>query len=166
MRHRVAKKKLNRDTDHRTALIRNLSRSLIIDGKIETTLAKAKFMQPYVEKLVTKAKKGTDISTLSNVNSKLRSKKAMRVLFEDLAPRYKNRSGGYTRIVKMGFRDGDKAPMARVEWVVEKQVEEKPAKEVKAPKATKAPKVVKKTETKTPRKPRAPKKEVKEENND
>ncbi len=117
MRHRVAKKKLNRDTDHRKALIRNLSRSLILEGKIETTLAKAKYVQPYVEKLVTKAKKGSDFNNLNNLNAKLRSNKALDVLVKELAPKYTSRSGGYTRIVKLGFRDGDKAPMARIEWV-------------------------------------------------
>ena len=117
MRHRVAKKKLSRDKDHRTSLQRNLSRSLILNGKVETTLAKAKFVQPHVEKLVTKAKRGSSFTNINRVNEKLRSKEALRVLFDDVAVRFANRPGGYTRIVKLGYRDGDKAALARIEWV-------------------------------------------------
>lgn len=117
MRHRVKRKKLSRTKDHRKALIRNLSRSLILEGKVETTLAKAKFVKPYVEKLVTKAKKDSGIKNINNVNSKLNSTDATRVLFKDLVAQFKDRNGGYTRITKLGFRDGDKAPMAKIEWV-------------------------------------------------
>ena len=117
MRHRVAKKKLSRDKGHRTSLQRNLSRSLILDGKVETTLAKAKFVQPHVEKLVTKAKRGSGFTNVNRVNAKLRSKEALRVLFDDVAVRFANRPGGYTRIVKLGYRKGDMAPLARIEWV-------------------------------------------------
>ena len=102
---------------HRTALKRNLSRELILHGKVETTLSKAKYVQPYVEKLVTKAKRGNDFNNVNRVNSKLRSKEALRVLFDDVAKTFSKREGGYTRIVKLGFRSGDKAPMARIEWV-------------------------------------------------
>ncbi len=121
MRHRVSGKRLGRDRGHRTALQKSLSRSLILDGKIETTLAKAKFVKPYVEKLVTKAKKGPDFTTINRVYEKLGSKEATRVLFEDISPRFVGRNGGYTRIVKLGFRDGDKAAMVRLEWVVGKK---------------------------------------------
>lgn len=117
MRHRVGKKKLSRTTSHRQALLRNLSRSLILNGSIETTVAKAKFVKPYVEKLVTKAKNSTDFITINRVRAKLNSEEATKTLFSDIAPDYKNREGGYTRIVKLGFRAGDRAPMVRLEWV-------------------------------------------------
>lgn len=135
MRHRVAKKKLSRDTGHRKALLRNLSRALILEGRIETTLPKAKFVKPYVEKLVTKAKKGSDFNNLNLVNSKLRSKSALRKLFNDIAPSYAKRAGGYTRITKLGFRDGDNAPLARLEWVAEPKKSTKPAKTAKSAKS-------------------------------
>lgn len=117
MRHRVQKKKMNRDSDHRKALQRNLARSLILNGSIETTLAKAKYVRPFVEKLVTKAKQGNDVLTRGRVNEKLDSSDALRVLFTDIVHRFEGRSGGYTRIVKLGFRSGDRAPVARIEWV-------------------------------------------------
>lgn len=120
MKHRVRKKQMNTDTDHRKAILRNLSAQLIIHGSITTTEAKAKYFKPYVERLVTKAKNGPSFSNLNLVNSRLRSKEALRVLFEDIAPRFKNRNGGYTRIVKLGYRAGDRAPMAKIEWVESK----------------------------------------------
>lgn len=128
MRHRVNTKKMNRDTDHRKALLRNLSASLIIHGKVETTLAKAKFVKPYVEKLVTKARAGNSFDTLNKVNSKLRSNEALRKLFSDVAPSFEKRPGGYTRIVKLGYRDGDNAPMARIEFVKTKETKAKDSK--------------------------------------
>lgn len=154
MRHRVVTKKMNRDTDHRKALLRNLSRSLILDGGVETTLAKARFFRPYVEKLVTRAKRGNSFANISVVNSKLRSKEAVRVLFDKLAKDYAKRDGGYTRIVKLGFRDGDKAKMARIEWVLPK-TESKAAKN--SSKINKASKASKKVTTQ--------KKETKDEDN-
>ena len=117
MRHRVQKKKLNRDMDHRKSLQRNLSRSLILNGSVETTLAKAKFVQPYIEKLVTKAKRGNDFTNLNRVHARLRSTEALRILFSDVSKTFTTRKGGYTRIVKLGYRKGDHAPMARLEWV-------------------------------------------------
>lgn len=117
MRHRVSKKKLNRTTDHRRALLKNLSVSLILEGHVQTTLAKAKFFKPYVEKLVTKAKNAQDMHNITLVNSKLGSEIATRKLFSDIATSYADRKGGYTKITKLGFRSGDKAPMAKIEWV-------------------------------------------------
>lgn len=144
MRHRVGKKHLNRDTDHRKALLRNLSKSLITFGSVETTLAKAKFVQPYVEKLVTKAKRGPDFTNINRVNAKLRSHEALKILFEDIAMRFSERNGGYTRVVKLGFRKGDRAPMARIEWVESpKKTKDKKATTKKASK-----KVNKKTKAK------------------
>lgn len=116
MRHRVQKKKLNVDMDHRKSLQRNLARSLILNGSIETTLAKAKFIRPFVEKLLTKARVGVNHDTVGKIGAKLVSKEALRHLFT-LAEGYRGRAGGYTRIVKLGFRAGDKAPMARIEFV-------------------------------------------------
>ena len=116
MRHRVQKKKLNVDMDHRKALQRNLARSLILHGSIETTLAKAKFIRPFIEKLITKARTGVTHNAVSKIGPKLVSKEALRHLF-DIASKYQGRTGGYTRIVKLGFRAGDKAPMARIEFV-------------------------------------------------
>ncbi len=130
MRHRVKRKLLNRDVDHRKALIRNMSMSLIMHESIKTTLTKAKYIKPRVEKLITKARKGTDFTTIKLLEKELGSqsstKEAIRKLVTDLGPRYANRSGGYTRIVKTGNRDGDNAPTARLELV-----KEKPAKEAK-----------------------------------
>lgn len=117
MRHRVSKKKLNRTTDHRRALLKNLSVSLILEGHVQTTLAKAKFFKPYVEKLVTKAKGAQDLHNITLVTSKLGSEAATKKLFSDIATNYTDRKGGYTKITKLGFRSGDKAPMAKIEWV-------------------------------------------------
>ena len=117
MRHRVGTKKLNRTTGHRKALLRNLSSSLIINESIETTIVKAKFVKPYVEKIITKAKKSQNIGNLNRVKARLNSEEATRRVFEELVSRYRDTPGGYTRIVKLGFRAGDKAPMARLEFV-------------------------------------------------
>jgi large subunit ribosomal protein L17 len=146
MRHRVTTKRMNMDMSHRTSLLKNLSKSLILNGSIETTLAKAKFVKPYVEKLVTKAKRGSDIVNLNRVNAKLGSKKALRMLFEDIAVGFLDRQGGYTKITKLGFRKGDRAEMARIEWSDRKPVKETEATEPK--KKTKVTKESKENEEK------------------
>ncbi len=117
MRHRVSTKTLNRTTGHRRALLKNLSISLILEGHVETTLAKAKFFKPYVEKLVTKAKVSDDHYNIMFVESRLGSEVATRKLFTDIVGNYSDRNGGYTRITKLGFRAGDRSPMAKIEWV-------------------------------------------------
>ncbi|MBW6442074.1 50S ribosomal protein L17 [Patescibacteria group bacterium] len=124
MRHRVVKKILNRDKDHREALISNLSSQLIEEGKINTTLAKAKALRPKFEKLVTKAVKAHKsddsifkFNTVKLLRKKIRSESAIRKLMEDVAPKFSNRPGGYTKIIKTGNRDGDKAQTARIELV-------------------------------------------------
>ena len=124
MRHRVVKKTLGRDKEHRKALYANLSESLITHGKINTTLAKAKAVRPYVEKLITKAIKASKsknklvtFNTVKNLRKYLYSEDVIRKLIEEIAPKYIGRPGGYTRIVKTGERDGDRAPMARIELV-------------------------------------------------
>jgi len=137
MRHRISGKKLNRDSSHRKALLRNLCIQLIEHGKISTTLEKAKFMRSHVEKLVTRAKdyvrtedKVKQYNTVRYLREKLASELAVRKLVTELAKNYESRSGGYTRIIKTGNRDGDNAPTARIEFI----------KEVKAVKAKNAKK--------------------------
>jgi len=123
MRHRIAKKTLNRTSEHRAALIKNLSEALIINGKIETTIDKAKFVKPYVEKLITRAKKAQDaknielFNTVKYFRTKLHTENAIRKLLEEVAPLFLAREGGYTRITMTGNRDGDNAMKARLELV-------------------------------------------------
>ncbi len=116
MRHRNAGRKLNRTSEHRRALLMNLAKSLIRHEQITTTLAKGKELRPYVEKLITKAKKG-GLANRRLVLAKLQDKEMTRKLFDELAERYKDRPGGYVRVLKAGFRQGDNAPMAIVELV-------------------------------------------------
>ncbi|MBT6401621.1 50S ribosomal protein L17 [candidate division WWE3 bacterium] len=120
MRHNVSGKKLSRDMAHRKALLRNLSTSLVEYGSVETTLTKAKYVRPFVEKLVTKAKKGDQIA-IRAVRKGLTREDMIRKLIEEIAPQFATRPGGYTRIKKLGRRAGDNAPMARIEWVLEKK---------------------------------------------
>ncbi|MDP3958028.1 MAG: 50S ribosomal protein L17 [bacterium] len=117
MRHGKAHRKFGRERNQRKALLRSLSRSLIVHGKIVTTEAKAKEIRPYVEKLVTAAKQDTHaarrlVSTRLSNEAKLSKK-----LFTDLAPKYKERTGGYTRIVKLPRRKSDGSTMAIIEFV-------------------------------------------------
>ncbi len=116
MRHRNAGRKLNRTSEHRRALLMNLAKSLIRHEQITTTLAKGKELRPYVEKLITKAKKG-GLANRRLVLAKLQDKEMTRKLFDELAERYRDRPGGYVRVLKAGFRQGDNAPMAIVELV-------------------------------------------------
>ncbi|MBA2933379.1 50S ribosomal protein L17 [Sphingomonas sp. CGMCC 1.13654] len=116
MRHRVGGRKLQRTASHRTALFRNQSAALIKHEQILTTLAKAKELRPYVEKLVTLAKKG-GLSNRRLAHSRLLDDTQLVKLFDVLADRYKARAGGYTRIIKAGIRASDAAPMAIIEFV-------------------------------------------------
>jgi large subunit ribosomal protein L17 len=116
MRHRVGGRKLQRTASHRTALFRNQSAALIKHEQIMTTLAKAKELRPYVEKLVTLAKKG-GLSNRRLAHSRLLDDTQLVKLFDVLAERYKTRAGGYTRIIKAGIRASDAAPMAIIEFV-------------------------------------------------
>ncbi|RMF14617.1 MAG: 50S ribosomal protein L17 [Alphaproteobacteria bacterium] len=116
MRHRKAGRKLNRTAEHRRALFMNLAQALIKHEQIMTTLPKAKDLRPYVEKLITKAKKG-DLHNRRLVLAKLQDEVLTRKLFDVLAERYKDRPGGYVRVLKAGFRQGDNAPMAIIELV-------------------------------------------------
>ncbi len=116
MRHRHSGRKLNRTSAHRTAMLRNMAAALIKHEQITTTLAKAKEVSPYVEKLITLGKRGT-LHARRLAHARLRDDAMLVKLFETLAPRYEDRAGGYTRVLKAGFRYGDSAPMAIVEFV-------------------------------------------------
>ena len=116
MRHRVAGRKLQRTTAHRNALFRNMAAALIKHEQITTTLAKAKELRPYVEKLVTLAKKG-GLSNRRLAHARLMDEVQLAKLFDTIAPRYAERSGGYTRVVKAGIRASDAAAMAVIEFV-------------------------------------------------
>ena len=122
MRHRVKGKKLGRDTSHRKALRKNLATSLIKDSELVTTVIKAKYLRPYIEGLVTKAKNYNEskLSTRKYLNSKLFGESVVDKLVTEIAPRYKNRKGGYTRIVRLGNRSGDNSMLARISFVEEK----------------------------------------------
>ena len=116
MRHRSAGRKLNRTSKHRQMLFRNLSQALIKHEQIVTTLPKAKDLRPVVEKLVTLGKRG-GLHARRQAFAQLRDDKMVTKLFDVLAERYTERAGGYTRVLKAGFRYGDSAPMAVIEFV-------------------------------------------------
>lgn len=116
MRHRIAHRKLNRTASHRKAMFANMSTALIEHEQIVTTLPKAKELRPFVEKLVTLAKKG-DLSSRRLAMSRIRDEAQTKKLFDVLGARYKDRPGGYIRVLKAGFRYGDNAPMAVIEFV-------------------------------------------------
>lgn len=116
MRHKVGHRKLQRTSAHRTALLRNLSASLIKHEQITTGIAKAKELRPYVEKLITLAKKG-GLSNRRLAQSRLMDDAQLSKLFDVLATRYADRNGGYTRVIKAGYRASDAAPMAIIELV-------------------------------------------------
>ena len=116
MRHRKAGRKLNRTSSHRKAMFANMAVSLIENEQIVTTLPKAKELRPIVEKLVTLGKRG-DLHARRQAISQIQDQNQVRKLFDTIAKRYADRNGGYTRIMKAGFRYGDSAPMADIEFV-------------------------------------------------
>jgi large subunit ribosomal protein L17 len=116
MRHHRSGRKLGRDAAHRKALYANLASALIEHGRIKTTEAKAKEVRPIVEEMITLGKRG-DVAAHRQAVRFLRSKEITHILFSEVAPRFAERSGGYTRIVKLGPRQGDAAPMAYLELV-------------------------------------------------
>ena len=116
MKHRIKGKKLNRTSSHRKALLKNMSQALIKHEQIVTTLAKAKTLKPYFDKLITIGKKG-NLSARRQAISKVGDLKLVEKLFSILAKRYETRNGGYSRVLKAGFRYGDAAPMAVIELV-------------------------------------------------
>ena len=116
MRHRKKGRKLGVNPSHRRAMLSNLAENLILHKRIKTTEARAKELRRYIEPLVTKAKKG-DLNSIRMITRKIRHKNILGILLNDIAPVYENRNGGYTRIVKLGFRDNDRASVALIEFV-------------------------------------------------
>ena len=143
MRHKIGYKKLNRTSEHRKALIKNMLNSLIKYEQITTTLPKAKVLKPQADKIITLGKKDSLQNTKILV-SKLQDTKSANKVKKTLAKRYESRKGGYTRIIKAGYRYGDKAPMAVIEFVdrdiqakkVDKKKKEAPKKEENKPQPT------------------------------
>ena len=132
MRHGLANKKLNRTSEHRKALLKNMLNSLIKYEQIKTTLPKAKFLRPQADKIITLGKKDT-LQTTKMLVSQLQDIKSANKVKKTLSKRYLNRKGGYTRIIKAGFRYGDNAPMAIIEFVdrdVEAKRVDKPKKDI------------------------------------
>ncbi|MBL7684565.1 MAG: 50S ribosomal protein L17 [Deltaproteobacteria bacterium] len=170
MRHRVAKVRLSRHSSHRIAMMRNMVTSLIEHERIETTLAKAKQLRSLADRMITLGKEGT-LHARRRALAIVRSKSAVSKLFTALAERFKDRNGGYTRTLKLGFRLGDGAPMAIVEYVdfqpkakkdlnkkgqpkkAEASADEKPKKEAK-PKKEKKPAVKKEKAEKSTKAPK------------
>ena len=116
MRHRVAGRKLQRTSSHRAALFRNMAAALVKHEQITTSVAKAKELRPYVEKLVTLAKKG-GLSNRRLAHARMMDETQLKKLFDVIAPRYANRNGGYTRVIKAGIRASDASPIAIIEFV-------------------------------------------------
>ena len=129
MRHGIANKKLNRTSEHRKALLKNMLNSLIKYEQIKTTLPKAKFLKPEADKIITLGKKDNLHNTKMLV-SQLQDSKSANKVKKTLSKRYEKRSGGYTRIIKAGFRYGDNAPMAIIEFV-DRDVEAKKVDRIK-----------------------------------
>jgi large subunit ribosomal protein L17 len=167
MRHQKNTRKLGRTSQHRDAMLANIVASLIIHKRVKTTLAKAKAARPLAEKLVTLGKGGT-LHDRRLAVAKIGQKDAVATLFKTIAPGFKDRKGGYTRIVKLGPRQSDSAPVAFLEWVdyvveVEAAPVEKTEKPAKADKAEKAEKVEKTEKPAKAEKAEKPKAEVKAE---
>lgn len=132
MRHGVSGRKLNRTTSHRLAMFRNMVTSLLQHERIYTTVCKAKDLRRWGEWMITLGKRG-DLHARRQALSLIREKAVVYKLFEELAPRYQNRPGGYTRIVKVGFRRGDAAPMCMIELVTDQGVPARKTKKKAAP---------------------------------
>ncbi len=116
MRHRRKGRKFSRSVSHRKAMLSGLAQRLFAEDRIVTTLAKAKELRPYAEKLITRAKKG-DLHSRREVLKKLKQREVVDSLFNDVAPSFADRNGGYTRIVKLGYRKSDAADIALIELV-------------------------------------------------
>ena len=142
MRHKMGYKKLNRTSEHRKALIKNMLNSLVKYEQITTTLPKAKVLKPQADKLITLGKKDS-LQNIRRIISKLQDEGSASKVRKTLSKRYENRKGGYTRIIKAGFRYGDNAPMAVVEFV-DRDVE---AKKVDKKKTAKIKETEKKADT-------------------
>lgn len=122
MRHKKTHRKLGRSATHRVAMLNNMAQSLILHEQITTTLPKAKELRPYVEKIITLGKRA-DLHSYRTASKKIKDDLVLRKLFGDVAKRYDLRHGGYTRVIKCGFRYGDCAPMAIIELVNRKPEE-------------------------------------------
>jgi large subunit ribosomal protein L17 len=149
MRHRNAGNKLGRNTSHRRALLRNLTTSVLVEDRVETTVAKAKAVRPHVEKMISLGKKG-DLHSRRQALSYLMTDKAVDRLFDTVAPRYGDRQGGYLRIVRTGFQKGDGAEKAFIELLgAEKQLDAKREKRdaIKAKKRAELEKKLEETKT-------------------
>ena len=144
MRHKFGYRKLNKTGEHRKALFKNMLNSLIKYEQIFTTLPKAKELRPKIDKVITLGKK-SELSRKKSLFSKLQDKDSVKKVFEILSKRYANRKGGYSRVLKAGFRTGDDAPMAVIE-LVDRDVN---ARKVDKPKKAEAPKKSKEAQTKT-----------------
>ena len=120
MRHGVSGRKLNRTTSHRSAMFRNMVSSLLQHERIYTTLPKAKELRRWADWMITLGKRG-DLHGRRQALATIREKATVHKLFQELAPRYQNRQGGYTRIVKLGFRRGDCAPMCLIELITDSE---------------------------------------------
>ena len=120
MRHRKTGRKLNRNSSHRIALMRSLAISIILHESVKTTLAKAKEIRGFLEPLVTLSKVN-NVANQRKVYAKLRDKAAVAKLFNEIGPRFVKRPGGYLRVIKRGYRSGDKSPMAQVEFLTEEK---------------------------------------------
>jgi large subunit ribosomal protein L17 len=118
VRHQAKGRQLSRTAEHRKALMRNLATSLMLHGGIETTVAKAKELRPYAERLITLARRG-DLHARRQVERRIKDRAVTGRLFTEIGPRFASRPGGYTRIVKLGHRDGDGAEVARIELLSE-----------------------------------------------
>ena len=136
MRHGMANKKLNRTSEHRKALLKNMLNSLIKYEQITTTLPKAKFLKPQADKIITLGKKETLLTT-KMLMSKLQDKNSANKVKKTLSKRFEKRNGGYTRIIKAGFRYGDNSPMAVIEFIDRDTEAKKVDKKKKDPKTDK-----------------------------
>ena len=116
MRHRAKGRQLSRTSSHRRALLNNMAASLFTHGRVITTEAKAKELRPFAEKLITLARRG-DLHARRLVERRIKDRETLSRLFAEIGPRFAARPGGYTRILKLGPRHGDNAPMARIEFV-------------------------------------------------
>lgn len=123
MRHQKAVKKLGRTSSHRKAMLRNMVTSFLKSEKIITTDAKAKELRRVAEKMITLGKKGT-LHSVRRALTVIRDKSTTKKLFDDLAKRYENRHGGYTRIIKLGYRDGDNAPVSMIQLIPQEDSKE------------------------------------------
>ena len=135
MRHKIAYRKLNKTSEHRKALFKNMLNSLIKYEQIVTTLPKAKELKPKIDKVITIGKK-SDLNNKKSLFSKLQDKNSVKKVFETFSKRYANRKGGYSRVLKAGFRTGDDAPMAVIE-LIDRDIN---AKNVDKPKKVEPPK--------------------------